>query len=160
MNIGRRLILKDHLYLWPKWISKKNMIGKYQLENYSFLYLEQATRCQILKQQWLFEKCQTKTFFTNIHNVIQNDTEDSFYNICVILNNLRKKILKQIGSEILQNGNMLGININNSFYNYVCDITDTIICKSKEITTKKIQTHLHREVWQQSLTSYSNSKNL
>ena len=57
-------------------------------------------------------KMSNRDFFTNIHNVIQNDTEDSFYNICVILNNLRKKILKQIGSEILQNGNMLGININ------------------------------------------------
>ena len=40
------------------------------------------------------------------------------------LNNLKKKILEQIVSEILQNGNMLDIKINNHFYNYVLDIID------------------------------------
>ena len=32
---------------------------------------------------------------------------------------------------------MLDININNHFYNYVLDITDTKIYKSKKITPKK-----------------------
>ena len=36
-------------------------------------------------------------FFTSIHNIIQNDIKDSFYKICIILNNLKKKILKKLG---------------------------------------------------------------
>ena len=35
------------------------------------------------------------------------------------------KILKQITYKILQNGNMLDMNIDNHFYNYVLDIIDT-----------------------------------
>ena len=47
------------------------------------------------------------------------------------------EILKQIASEILQNGNMLGIKINNHFYKYVLDIIDTKTYKFKQITPKK-----------------------
>ena len=36
-------------------------------------------------------------FFTNIQNIIQNNIKDSFYKICIILNNLKKELLKKLG---------------------------------------------------------------
>ena len=62
--------------------------------------------------------------FTNIHNIIQFDIKGSFYKICIISNNLKKRVVKQIASEILPNRNMLHIKIKNYFYDYVLDITD------------------------------------
>ena len=56
----------------------------------------------------------------------------SFYKNCIIL-----KILKQIASEISQNGSMLHIKINNNFYTYVLDIIDTKIYKYEQIRTKQ-----------------------
>ena len=44
--------------------------------------------------------------FANVHNIIQNDITDSFYEIRITLSNLKKKILKQIAPEI---GNILDI---------------------------------------------------
>ena len=76
-------------------------------------------------------------FIKNSHNIIQNDIKGSFYKIRIILNNLKHKILKQVASEILQNGNMLKIIINNLFYNYVLRITDAKTYKFKQITPKK-----------------------
>lgn len=35
---------------------------------------------------------------------------------CLILNILKKKITEQMASEILQNGNLLDINVNDHFY--------------------------------------------
>ena len=39
--------------------------------------------------------------------MILNDIKDSFYKISITLNSEKKKILKEIASEILQNGYML-----------------------------------------------------
>ena len=38
---------------------------------------------------------------------------------------------------MFQNGNMFKININSYFHNYLLDVTDTKIYKSKQITPKK-----------------------
>ena len=66
---------------------------------------QRSARCKSNKD---YLKNDTITdFFTNIHNIIQNDIKDYFYKICIILNNLKKKILKQITPEILQNENIL-----------------------------------------------------
>ena len=61
----------------------------------------------------------------------------------MISNNLKKKILKQIASEILQNGNMLHIKVNNLFYIYILDIIDTKTYKFKQIASKKT----HKHIW-------------
>ena len=84
-------------------------------------------------------------YFQNTHKVVQNDIQDSFYKICTTLNNLKKEILKQI---------VLGININNKFYNNVHNITDKLqqrkfkqICivkfdnKAFDYSTSKIFNH-------------------
>ena len=55
---------------------------------------------------------------------------------------LKRKFFKLIASEILQNGNMLEININNDFNSYVFDIIDTKIYKSSQITSKKTHKHI------------------
>ena len=78
-------------------------------------------------------------FFTNTPNIIQNDIKDSFYKIRIILNNLKKKILK---FEILQNGNMLNIQMNYHFYNYVIDIFDTKTYRFEQITPNKTLKHV------------------
>ena len=44
----------------------------------------------------------SQNFFTNIHNTIQSDSKGFFYKIRVILNNLKKKFVKQTASEILK----------------------------------------------------------
>ena len=54
----------------------------------------------------------------------------------IFLNKLKKKFLNN-SLEILQFVNMLGININKHFYNYLLDISDTKIHKSKQIARKK-----------------------
>ena len=74
--------------------------------------------------------------FTKIHNILQNDIKDSFYKIYITLDNLKKKILIKLASEILQNGNMLHMKINHHIYNYVFDIIDTETYKFKQIAKK------------------------
>ena len=56
-------------------------------------------------------------FFTNINEIIKKDIKNSLAKICLILNTLQKKYLEQLASEILQNGNLLDININDHFRN-------------------------------------------
>ena len=73
-------------------------------------------------------------FFTKIHNIIQNYIKDSLYKMCISLNNLKKKILKQTASEILRNGDMMDMKIKNHFHNYVLDIIDTKTYKFNQIT--------------------------
>ena len=80
--------------------------------------------------------------FTKIHNILQNDIKDSFYKIYITLDNLKKKILIKLASEILQNGNMLDMKINNHIQNYVFDVIDTETYKYKQIA-KKSYKHIH-----------------
>ena len=112
------------------------MIVKYQFQSYSFLYLElrkdpldiETTTInwkKTLSQTFLRTFIQNSTFiysfYLNLHllHFIQSNIKDSLHKRHIIVNNLKKKILKQIASEILQNGNMLDININNHFHSYV-----------------------------------------
>ena len=78
-------------------------------------------------------RLQTKWLWVQIpllslnHSIIQNDI--SFYKIRIILNNLKKKLLKQNGKY--ENGNKLDMKTKNRFNNYVIDI------KFNQITPKK-----------------------
>ena len=76
-------------------------------------------------------------------HIIQNDIKDSFSKIPIILNKVKKKILKQIASEILQNGNMLDIKINHHFkIMYLTLLTLKLINLNK--LHKRKQTYLDR----------------
>ena len=69
-----------------------------KIVNYHFFSIprtkQQYTR---YRNNNVFSKDHTITdFVTNIQNIIQNNIKDSFYKICIILNNLKKKILKKL----------------------------------------------------------------
>ena len=116
------------------------MIVKYQLENHSFLYLELSDSMPDAETKvitWKMALTQTflQTFITSFKMTL-----NTFYKIRAISSNPKKKILRYIASEILQNGNMLDIKLNNYFYNYVLVIIVSLTLNSNTLRQK---THKH-----------------
>ena len=79
-------------------------------------------------------------FFTSIQNIIENNIKDAFYQICIVFNNLKNKIFKQIASEMLQNRNMLDIKTNNHCYSYILEI---IYTKTYKLNKLQQINHIH-----------------
>ena len=77
-----------------------------------------------------------------------------------MLNNLKKKILEQIASEMLQNRNMLNIKINNHFYNYYLTLLTLKLINLSKLHQKK---HINRfallSLTAKSIVKFNNKNN-
>ena len=79
-----------------------------------------------------------ENFFDNLQNILINDLKNTFYFIRTMLNRMKKKILKQIASEILQRGNQVTFDAKSEqYYLYILDIIDTKLYKPKLSAPRK-----------------------
>lgn len=80
------------------------------------------------------ENTSVENFFDNVQNILNNNIKDALYTIRIMLDNVKKKLLKNIASEILHN-----LHSNPKYehiYVYILDIIDTKLYKT-EIKTRK-----------------------
>ena len=81
-------------------------------------------------------------FFKEIDSILNCDNKNAFYKIRVILNNCKKKLLKEIGYKILV-GDVYQVQEKRSiYYHYIGDYIDTILWKGP---TEQIETKIKSE---------------
>ena len=84
-----------------------------------------------------------KIFFDNVQNARINDAKNAFYIIRVMLNRIKKKLLKKIASEILQKSTLINFDIASEQYHlFILDVLDTKLYTSNKPTKKPAQKHV------------------
>lgn len=78
-------------------------------------------------------------FFAKLDNLIHNDIKQSFNQIRTILNNVKKKVLKEIAFYILERDKYTFIDKYEQWYLYTLDIIDTKLYKEKPPRSDKIK---------------------
>ena len=80
----------------------------------------------------------TQTFFETLNNILRNEPKEILYTLRILLNKFKKKLLKNIASQIMQSIYSLTTDPKMEHYHmYILDIIDTKLYKPKNTTAKK-----------------------
>ena len=84
-------------------------------------------------------KTNSKLFFQEVDNIIQDDIKNSMYKIRILLDHIKKGMLKEIANTLLHKTSAMKINIKYSqWYSFISDIIDTKLYKPDK-QAKKIK---------------------
>ena len=91
----------------------------------------------------LTESHSLENFFDTLNHVLLTQKKDALYILRVLLNKCKKKLLKAIAAELLNNNRLFDFDYKNEqYYLYILDIIDSKMFKPKQVPTKKIPKHI------------------